>query len=94
MTLFKYLDFKYRSLNISLQKDYSLFSEGELKAAYALIQWQRTFFKCFHMPLLFFKYAWINLGLMKEPEALHPKEVLIKEVISPEETPVEIDNVN
>lgn len=67
MTLFTYLDHRYRTLNIQLQSDYTLSEEGELKAAYAMIQYQRTFYKYFQMPFLLTRYILINLHLMKSP---------------------------
>lgn len=80
MTLFEYCDHRYKSLNIELQKNYNLPEEGELKAAYTLIQWQRTFYKYLAIPRLVLKYALINIGLSRCPiekltETIEPVEL-------------------
>lgn len=70
MTFFNYLDGRFRKLSIELQSDFTIAKEGELKAAYGLIQGQRTLFKYLQMPVLIMNYLLINLGWKKvvEPE--------------------------
>lgn len=92
MTLFSYLDHKYRKLNLELQVNYTIAKEAELKAAYELIQWQRTLFKFLTIPLLFLKYILINLHILNSPivesEAISaPNNVIPIVPIDLEETP-------
>lgn len=75
MTFFQYLDHRYRTLNIELQKEYRLAPEGELKAAYSLIQTQRAFFKYLHIPILISKFFLIKLRVLKGIEEPQPKEI-------------------
>lgn len=91
MTLFTYLDYRYRTLSLELQTDYSIPKEAELKAAYSLIQTQRSFFKYLTIPVLFIKYIFINLHILKEPNAPSPK-IITKETVV--EAPAEYDNLN
>lgn len=68
MTFFDYLNSRYQALNHELQLEYTLHKEGQLKAAYSLIQWQRSFYKIAWMPTLIMKYILINMGWLKLPE--------------------------
>lgn len=68
MTLFQYLDERYRSLNLELQVEYTVSKEAELKASYALIQYQRNTLKILKMPAILLRYFLIHLGWMKKPE--------------------------
>ncbi len=72
MTLFEFLDVTYRDLNFSLQKEFTIPQEGRLKASYALIQWQRWFFKTLWMPLLLLQYVLVNLHLRQKPSMKDP----------------------
>lgn len=89
MTLFTYLDHRYRTLSIELQKDYSIPKEAELKAAYSLIQFQRSFFKYLKMPILLIRYLLINFGWLAAPEPFIPMVVPAAEPQT-----VEVDNIN
>lgn len=90
MTLFTYLDHKYRSLSLELQKDFTIPKDAELKAAYSLIQYQRSFFKFLSIPILLTKYLLINLHLLRSPILTPLSEVKAEietlEIESPPET--------
>lgn len=86
MTFFDFLDHRYRSTHLYLQvpTNYSLAKEGELKAAYSLIQWQRSFYKMIHMPLLCIKFLLIRAHVLKNP--VPPSEPAKEPVIQVEES--------
>ena len=90
MKLFDYLDGRFRELSIDLQKNFSIQKDAELKAAYALIQAQRTFFKYLIIPVLFTKYILINLGLLHSP---FKSKVIIEQSDAEQHVP-EADNIN
>lgn len=72
MTFFDYLDLKFRTKSLELRQKHSLICEGELKAAYTLIQWQRGLYKAMHMPLLIVKFWLTKAGALKplpDPQA-------------------------
>lgn len=58
MTLFQYLDSRFKDLSVDIQKDFSIVKDGEIKAVYAIIQWQRSFFKWASIPLILIRYLW------------------------------------
>lgn len=75
MTLFKYLDQRYKALSLQRQLEYTTSSDAEMKAVNVLIVCQIWFFKWTSVPTLFAKYILINIGILKEPESFEIKKV-------------------
>lgn len=94
MTLFTYLDNRFKALSLELQKDYTIAKEAELKAAYELIQIQRSFFKWLTMPILFVKYILINLGILNPPKDLVFNDLSKETVVDTTPHTTEVDNLN
>lgn len=88
MKLFNYLDIQYRNLNIELQQEYTISKEAELKAAYSIIQMQRSFFKWLHIPLLVSKYVLIRCRVLQAPELITVKKAPLQ-VVPQEANPKE-----
>ena len=89
MTFFTFLDERFRTLSLELQKEYTIPKEAELKAAYELIQMQRTLFKWLQMPVLLVKFIWSKLPFKRKAAPLQniPIDVMHKEA------PPSVENV-
>lgn len=70
LKLFDFLDIKYRSTAIELQKEYSPFIDGKAKAAHGLIGICRTLSKWLYTPLILAEYLLVLSRIKKAPEPI------------------------
>lgn len=68
MRFFEFLESRYVSTNIEIQKEYTLAKQGEIQAGQALISAQRTFFKWLSFPKLLGLFVLVNLRLIAKPK--------------------------
>ena len=68
MKFFDYLDSRYVSANLELQKEYSQLKKAETTAIHDIISTQRTLLKWFSYFRIIFGYLFVVLGLKDRPK--------------------------
>ena len=84
MRFFNFLESRYVSVNLELQKEFTIAKQAETQAIQALINMNRAFHRMLAYPKVIIHYFLVNLHILKVP--LTPKEIMVQ-VTQPKEDP-------